>query len=254
MVLKYNNAGSSVEVVDCANVQSIGGAKTFTGVVNVGDLASGAGAHALGMNVLTGGPGYEVYNLAVDIYPMMQGYAASHNNLGITFDCFFSAGIDLLSSDAGSNFIINKFSDKLNFSYASGVAQGSSVFGSLATAMYIDTAGDLNCNNSVSVGDVLTVTNDAIVSGHVICDVAGKTLKVASGSDACRGSGATMVGGTVTVSTTAVNTGDIVLLMKTAAGGTSTVGMPVVTIVDGVSFDITGLVTDTSTWSWVIFK
>ncbi len=86
------------------------------------------------------------------------------------------------------------------------------------------------------------------------------TLKFNNGGTASsvvtslKGSGATMVAGTVTVTTASVNTGNIVLLMKTADGGVSGPGMPVITIVDGTSFDITGAATDTSTWSWAIIK
>ena len=100
----------------------------------------------------------------------------------------------------------------------------------------------------VSGGD-LTVT-----TGFAIINTAGKTLKIKQGTNACSGTGAVMVGGAVTVSTNAVATGDIVLLTKTAAGGTSGAGLPVITISNGVSFTITGTATDTSTWSWVIIK
>lgn len=98
-------------------------------------------------------------------------------------------------------------------------------------------------------------TGDVTASaGNLIVNTAGKTLKVKQGSNACMGTGATMVGGAVTVNTTAVATGDLVIVSKTAAGGTSTTGMPAVTIVNGTSFTITGGALDTSTWSWLIIK
>lgn len=89
---------------------------------------------------------------------------------------------------------------------------------------------------------------------NVIIDTVGKTLKIREGANGCKGTGAVMIAGAVTVSTTCAKTGDIILLMKTANGGTSTTGMPVVTISDGVSFTITGGILDTSTWAWVDFK
>lgn len=105
---------------------------------------------------------------------------------------------------------------------------------------------------------ILTMGNSTLDvtanSGNLIIDTAGKTLKIKQGSNACSGTGAVMVAGTVTVNTTAVSTGDTILLMKTAAGGTSTTGMPAITIVNGTSFTITGGGLDTSTWTWLIVK
>lgn len=90
---------------------------------------------------------------------------------------------------------------------------------------------------------------------NVIIDTAGKTLKIRQGSNACAGTGATLVGGTVTVSTTAVATGNLVFLTCTAQGGTPGLGIPVITINNGVSFTITSAnVLDTSTFSWLIIK
>jgi len=100
----------------------------------------------------------------------------------------------------------------------------------------------------VSGGDI------RVSSGNMIINSAGKTLEIKQGSNACAGTGAVMVAGAVTVSTTAAATGDIILLTKTAAGGTSGAGMPVITISNAVSFTITGTATDTSTWSWIIIK
>ncbi len=101
----------------------------------------------------------------------------------------------------------------------------------------------------------LSITADNTVGGNNIINTAGKTLKVKQGSDACMGTGATMVIGTVTVSTTAVNTGDMVITSRTAEGGTLGSGEPTVTIVDGVSFTLTSSsALDTSTYTWLIIK
>lgn len=97
--------------------------------------------------------------------------------------------------------------------------------------------------------------NVNISNGYLDISSAGKTLKIAQGSNSCAGTGATMSGGAVTVSTTAVATGDIVLVTKTASGGTLGSGMPTVTISNGVSFTLTSSnVLETSTFSWVIIK
>lgn len=85
--------------------------------------------------------------------------------------------------------------------------------------------------------------------------VAGRTLKIKQGTNACAGTGATMSAGVVTVNTNAVATGDIILTSKTAAGGTLGSGDPVVTISNGTSFTLTSSsVLETSTFSWWIVK
>lgn len=106
-------------------------------------------------------------------------------------------------------------------------------------------------------GDKLRITTSGDitnVSGNLIIDTAGKTLKVKQGSNACFGTGAVLSGGTVTVNTTAVNTGDTIFLSCTSAGGTQ--GIPRISaIVDATSFTITSSSgTDTSTYSWLIIK
>lgn len=76
---------------------------------------------------------------------------------------------------------------------------------------------------------------------------------------------ATLVAGTVTVATTAVNTGDLIFLtLNTPGGGTNGVGYsaPVASIVDGTSFVINAVSatggalvnTDVSTVNWYIVK
>ena len=65
---------------------------------------------------------------------------------------------------------------------------------------------------------------------------------------------AILVGGTVTVNTTAVGTNDVVMLTRKTSGGT--IGTVITyTISNGVSFTITSdNVLDTSTFSWVIVQ
>lgn len=120
--------------------------------------------------------------------------------------------------------------------------------GSLTNTVQIGFNNNGNLFNVAGSGDVTATT------GHIIINAAGKTLMVQDGANSCFGTGAVMVAGTVTVSTTAVATGDIVNLSKTTQGGTSGAGLPVITIVNATSFTITSAVTDTSTYSWWITK
>lgn len=94
-----------------------------------------------------------------------------------------------------------------------------------------------------------------LTGGFVSLNVLGGTVKIARGTNGASGTGAVMVAGAVTVSTTAVATGDIVVISKTASGGTLGTGMPVVTISNGVSFTLTSTsALETSTFSWFIVK
>lgn len=104
-------------------------------------------------------------------------------------------------------------------------------------------------------GSLVTTNDITINSGNAIVNTAGKTVKIKQGTNSCAGTGAVMVAGAVTVNTTAVATGDIVLTCRTATGGTPGLSSPVVTIVNGTSFTLTSSnALDTSTYSWVIIK
>jgi hypothetical protein len=134
---------------------------------------------------------------------------------------------------------------------------------------YYLTAGTSNWQNGIYPGTndfafknpgtaVLTLGNSTldvtVGAGNLIVNTAGKTVKIKQGSNACSGTGVTLSSGTATVNTTAVATGDTVLITKTANGGTTTTGMPAVSISNGVSFTLTGSTLDTSTYSWIIIK
>lgn len=111
----------------------------------------------------------------------------------------------------------------------------------------------INSSSSTELFRIKGNTDVQATSGNLIVNTAGKTLKIKQGSNACAGTGAVLVAGTVTVNTTAVATGDIIQLSCTAAGGTQ--GIVRTSISNGVSFTITSSNgADTSTYSWVIIK
>lgn len=91
------------------------------------------------------------------------------------------------------------------------------------------------------------------VAGNVELTTAGNKLKIATGSNASMGT-ATLVGGTVTVSTTAVATGSTIFLTCNTPGGTQGfLSAPSASIVNATSFVINSSSgTDTSTVNWWI--
>lgn len=88
-------------------------------------------------------------------------------------------------------------------------------------------------------------------AGHVYVQTAGKTIGIKEGANAKMGT-ATLVGGTVTVNTTAVATGSRIFLSINTSGGT--VGAVYVSArVNATSFTITSTSgADTSTVAWLI--
>lgn len=88
---------------------------------------------------------------------------------------------------------------------------------------------------------------------HYYQDAVGKSMIFTTGTNAKIGTSATLVGGTVTVNTTAVGANSMVILNKTAAGGIE--GFVRVSVSAGTSFTITSSSgTDTSTFDWFIIE
>lgn len=331
MVLKYSDTGTAVEVVDCANVQSIGGEKTFTDPmvgtgINLSNNGFGDLSQFLRLSDTSQAADEKNWGICADAASLV-GYTIddaltstvnwlnvtrtgtainevqfSGGNLNVFNDLLVGGDTQTLNlqvtgltasqavvTDASSNLVslgygstntastliqrdgngaFDAGSTTVNRPDTSSIAatyyQTATVpywrVGMLADAtnywhLYdTDNGVEALIVNANSGSSIWSFFGSIRLTEGIFLDSAGKTLTIVEAANSCKGSGATMVAGTVTVSTTAVNTGNVVLLMKTAAGGTSTVGMPVVTIVDGTSFTITGLATDTSTWSWVIFK
>lgn len=99
------------------------------------------------------------------------------------------------------------------------------------TDLALDVYGDLNTNRDVRI------------------KTAGKGLYVATGTNARQGT-ATLVGGTVTVSNTSIQSTDRIYLQRKTVGGTP--GFESYTINAGVGFTINSGAADTSTFNWLI--
>jgi len=143
-----------------------------------------------------------------------------------------------------------------NACYISGFGSGSKISIGRGDGTGLPSSADilLNGDGTVTFGSSITTTGNATLnSGDAIINTAGKTLKIKQGSNACAGTGVTLVGGTATVTTSAVATGDIIHLNCTAAGGTQ--GIVRTSISNGASFTITSSNgADTSTYSWDFIK
>lgn len=159
-----------------------------------------------------------------DSHPLMQILPFLHDNVGISFDAAYN-GTNWVSSYSSSQFQIYKLASKLQFNYAS--ATLGSTF-SWTSGPSIDTNG--------------------IFSASQINLAIGKTLLLTTGTNACRGT-ASMSTGSASVSTTAVGTGNMIIVTGPGANSYGT------TITNGVGFSITSSnVLDATTVNWVIIK
>jgi len=146
-------------------------------------------------------------------------------------------------------------------SVSASIAIGSGANSSAAEAHVFGNGTSNSVANSVLFGNNLLNMRP---NNNGVCDLGQSAnkfnsaylmaLRLPQAANGTSGVGAVLVAGTVTVNTTAVSTGDVVLLSRTANAGSP--GWAAVTaIVNGVSFTITSSdAGDTSTFSWVIIK
>lgn len=125
-----------------------------------------------------------------------------------------------------------------------------------ANAKGIYQTGSSTTNNFVGktrFGGTTTPDDALEVEGNIELVTAGNKLKIATGSNASIGS-AVLVGGTVTVNTTAVTASSLIFLSDGVTGGTPGV-LSVGTITAGTSFVINSSNgADTSTVNWLIIN
>ena len=104
-------------------------------------------------------------------------------------------------------------------------------------------------------GSTTPPTDQLEVTGSISLMAAGNKLKIATGTNASLGT-ATLVAGTVTVSTTAVTSSSKIFLTCNTPGGVQGIlSVPTASIVNGTSFVINSSnVADTSTVNWWIIN
>ena len=124
---------------------------------------------------------------------------------------------------------------------------------SLLGRLIVSGTGDTTIAGNVGIGTTGPNEKLDVTVGNIAISTAGKTLKVKEGTNACMGT-AVLVGGTVTVSTTAVTASSRIFLTIQSSGGT--VGSVYISArTAGTSFAITSTSgTDTSTVAWFIVE
>lgn len=111
-----------------------------------------------------------------DNYPLLQFLGTSHDNVSISYDCYYSSS-PAYSSDSGSNYNIIKISDQLRFRYDSGVTAGNTII--LATALTFEASSlrmginditpsyTLDVNGTMRTVSTATFDSTATVSSKV---------------------------------------------------------------------------------------
>lgn len=216
------------------------------------NVTIGGGSNAFVFNNIAIGPGANTTDIhGTAIGPSATAGGNSSNTVGFN------------SGGAGSNQTImgsDCSCDNSQYACCFGNHAESKAFAAITISSGNDTVTN-STGNSVLFGDDNIVN---LRAANTTCDlgttaapfqfVYSKGIKVTQGANALSGTGAVLVGGTVTVPTTAVSTGDTILLSRTALIGPPGV-VYISNITNGVSFDITSSsALDVSHFAWVIVK
>lgn len=235
----YDNVNSvqTLTVTAGAGITSIAafaGSATFGSTIQSAQATQSVATGVLGLNVTADLPNAT----GVLVYPLKSPTLPSGNDGGRIFikeDSSGNSGFSISYNGGANNEILNIPANTFAISRHNSSSTGVMVLSIPRT------------------GGVAISEDTTLNTADMIINTAGKTLKIKQGSNACAGTNVALSGGTATVSTTAVATGDIILLNCTTASGTQ--GIVRTSISNGASFAITSSSgTDASTYSWVILK
>lgn len=96
---------------------------------------------------------------SLDAYPQFQLLNYSHNNVSLNFDAYWN-GSSWISCTNSSNFQINKDNQKLNFNYANGFTQGSTI--TWSSGIILKNSGEVGIGDSSPVSKLSVVGNAQI--------------------------------------------------------------------------------------------
>lgn len=221
---------------------SSGGGGNFSIVIGRNAVASGAADIVLGQSAGSTSTGIVIGSGA-------QGASADSISIGRNANCTIAGTQEIAlgfgaTCSAGGAIAIGSPSVS---SASNAISLGGSTNNATANSCLIGGGGILN----IRPGNILCDLGTSVAPFHFLNSFG---LKVKQGANALSGTGAVMVGGTVTVTTNAVNTGDSIFLSRTAIGGT-TGNEYISAITDSTSFVISSSnALDTSTFSWLIVK
>ncbi len=147
---KANAAGNGYDIISADKAANLYASTTLgVGTTTVPHGAIGSAIVAIDGpdSSNASGPHVQITTDA-DNYPLIQLRSISHDNIGLYFDSYVDGAGTVTSSDAGSNFKIEKSSDVLTLSYDSGIAAGSAV--TFNTGLSLATDGTVTIPGSIT--------------------------------------------------------------------------------------------------------
>jgi hypothetical protein len=165
-IVMWGNAGQGISFKDNANsgyngnllMRVLGSGSVGIGTSSAPHGGIGAAKLAIdGTNASTAGPHMQ-FTTASDNYPLLQVLPWTHDGISLAFDAYFT-GAAWTSSDAGSNFLMQKSGDLLIFRAEAGIAAGAAV--SWVTAFQIESDAEVMFSPSAALK---TYWRDAAIS------------------------------------------------------------------------------------------
>lgn len=278
LTLLVNTSGTDFNITGTA---SLGGTVTFNlpsaSLTNRGVVTTGAQTFA-GLKTFNTPPIFGSFTTGSIPY-IASGGALTENNLKLFWDATYNRlGVNTKTPSvtmqvSGNTMITRPPTGSTKIGTLSvggaafdGVSVGKFTGSANGTTLAVNESSSFNGNlldfqiNGVSKAS-MDVSGTTTLSGHLKLAL-GRTVCIKTGSNGLCGT-ATLVGGTVNVATTAVRTGDIIMLTYNTASGTLAAGLVAsgASIINGVSFTIRSVSTlgvlnalDTSTVNWWIVR
>jgi hypothetical protein len=252
---QLNIASGVLSFLGGGDTNTASGAKSFVGG-GFSSLASGLQSFVGGGNDNTASEnssfvGGGQFNTASGILSFVGG---GNTNLASGLQSFIGGGESNIAAGQ-SSVAMGKFAQaNHNNSFVWG--DGSATFATTAANQFLILAtGGVGIGKVPSFIDGLDVLGQVSLSSNLTLNTVGSGIKIKQGTNATSGR-ATLVAGTVTVSTTKVTAvSDIQLTAQNLGTITVPVGLAVSARTAGTSFEIlSGSLTDTSIVSWIIIE
>jgi hypothetical protein len=263
---------------------AINNAASITGASLVNILSGATPGAAMTLNVMTG------LSSAAGVSNFMTGAYSGGTSTFNVFTGTSTSGTQTINLATGSSPAVVNIGNAAAGAIA--ITSGANITTTIATGhtyavvggggtinIGVDAANTISIGNgafatTTALGSINTSSTTTINAGSGGVNVTGSNLQIATAGKFLSIKGAsfaatnsigvgTLSSGTVTINNTNIATGDVILLTRTAAAGSTTFGVLTYTISNGASFTVTSLILgtpgstqtgDTSTFSYIIVR
>jgi hypothetical protein len=253
---------------------SINNAASITGASIVNVLSGATPGAAMTLNVMTGA------SSAAGVTNIQTGAYSSGSSTFNVFTGTSTGGTQTINLATGSSPAVVNIGNSVAGAIA--ITSGANITQTIEsgnTYAVVGNAGTINIGtdahaNTVSLGSTTTTSTTTINGGSGGVNVTGANLQIATAGKMLEIKGAsfaatnsiglgTLSSGTVTIANTNIAAGDVILLTRTGANGSTTLGVLSYSISASTSFTVTSLILgtpgstqtgDTSTFSYIIVR